>query len=596
MATRLMFIRQSSPLVNTSVHIDGLGEFRTDDQGFVALERELTQKTSVTIMVDGTKIGTTVEPRTDSGMYVVDVGRASHDALLAGGQSSLGDRYEFLRSLGQGGMGVVVEAQDRLLERRVAIKMLSHELQEVPEAREIFLIEGQALAKLSHPSLVSVFDVAEIEGKAIMVMEYIEGRTLESVLKSRKLVPEHDAVEYAIQLLSALSYLHDQGTIHRDIKPANLMVEQKSRRLKIIDFGLARSFEQLAARGTQVRGTPGYMAPEQIRGEDLTAATDIYQVGATLFEIFSGRLPFEEAIMVSHLKRQPPRIETINPEINAEIADIIHSCLYKDPTARPDAGDLIRAFETIRSGGSSELALDARSTFERYSGEHPSSPTLGREADEALATDTNSRLTSEQASGLTGGVIGLLVGLILAVVAGIAFMVNSNKPDDAAAAVVQPEVEPQPTEEPTEPIAEMEFDEPVAETIPVDAAWMGTSKAVAIAKASSDAVAPALLRQAERTTPRKSRSKRKEAPKPEPAPEVADSEPVDEPLPVPEIEPAPAPAPEPEPEPKVEAAAPAPKKVPAAAARTTQPKVEKKAEPKKEPNKKKKKRRAPVSF
>lgn len=251
---------------------------------------------------------------------------------------AIAERYSVTELLGRGGMGVVLRASDALLERDVALKLLNDALRDNPEAERIFLTEARSMATLSHANLVSVYDVISVEDRTVMVTEFIEGRTLESVIQAHENgLPEATTFQIGTQLCSALAYLHSQKIIHRDLKPANVML-QSDGTLKLIDFGLARSLEHITMRGTDIRGTPAYMAPEQIIGEELSEATDIYQIGVTLFETISGRLPFESGqVGYAHVHTDPPRLEELVPNIRPDLAELIHACLAKKPADRPES-------------------------------------------------------------------------------------------------------------------------------------------------------------------------------------------------------------------------------------------------------------------
>lgn len=247
----------------------------------------------------------------------------------------LGTRYVFERVLGRGGMGVVLRAQDTLLNRLVAVKLLSEELADNPEAQQIFLTESRALATLSHPNLVGIFDVTEVGGRAMMVFEYVEGETLDQLLKKNGRFDEAEALRVAIELTRAIEYLHDKNVIHRDLKPANIMV-QPDGKVRLIDFGLARSLEDIAERGTRLRGSPAYMAPEQVMGERLGHHTDLYALGMTLFEILAARLPFESGDMsFAQVHRHPPSLATLREDLHADLVVIVDRCICKSQSDRP---------------------------------------------------------------------------------------------------------------------------------------------------------------------------------------------------------------------------------------------------------------------
>lgn len=250
----------------------------------------------------------------------------------------LEQRYELDRVLGHGGMGTVIKARDIRLGRDVAIKCLSEELFQVEEAVQIFLDEATALAKLEHPHLVDVYDIVEADDGVAMVQEYVRGGSLERVLMKDGPLDVPDVVALAVQLVGVAGYLHSMGYIHRDFKPANLLMERDGT-LRLIDFGLARRFDRLNAKGTKVRGTPAYMAPEQIRSKELSPATDVYQIGVTLFELLTGQLPFETdgdsySLTYAHVHDEPLQAHHLNPAVGLELSALLGDCLIKEPAAR----------------------------------------------------------------------------------------------------------------------------------------------------------------------------------------------------------------------------------------------------------------------
>jgi serine/threonine-protein kinase len=175
---------------------------------------------------------------------------------------ALQERYDIKARLGTGGTAVVVKAEATVLDRTVAINILSKDLAEYEASREISTKESRSLATLSHPHLVSVFDVVENARRPLMITEYVNGLTVEKLIQSDQVIPQSSVLRIAVQLSRAVEYLHSEGVVHRDIKPGNIMLTEEGQ-LKIIDFGLARSLQYLADKTTRVRGTPAYMAPEQ---------------------------------------------------------------------------------------------------------------------------------------------------------------------------------------------------------------------------------------------------------------------------------------------------------------------------------------------
>lgn len=259
-------------------------------------------------------------------------------------------RYQRIAELGRGAMGVVFKARDMVLERDVAIKLVSQEVREHPEALKMFLQEAKALAALNHPNVVTVYDQGQDGGETFMVMEFVEGTTLDRLLEKQGRIPIGQALDIADQICAGLSYAHSRRIVHRDIKPANIFLSSEGV-VKIGDFGLARVVRQVRLTQTKVCGTPLYMSPEQIRGTDVDFRSDIYSLGCTLFEVLTGRPPFISGeVMYHHMYTPPPAPSEIDPEIPAEVDRLILSCLEKDKAARvASADDLRSALKPLRT-------------------------------------------------------------------------------------------------------------------------------------------------------------------------------------------------------------------------------------------------------
>ncbi len=264
-------------------------------------------------------------------------------------------RYQVLRELGRGGMGVVYACTDTQLSRRVAIKTLPDELRSSQRVLDAFLQEARALAALDHPNLVRIFDARqEQNGKkriAYLVMEFVEGTTLEHMIYDGPAPAEGEPsiapgilptrLLLCAQVADALAYCHQRGIIHRDIKPANILVTREGQ-VKLVDFGLARSLELLMQKTTRVRGTPAYMAPEQITGAPLGPYTDLYAFGVSVYESVCGRTPFIEGEMIYHqVHTPPPRPISLEHWLPPLLDELIMSCLAKDPLSRPQSAEAL---------------------------------------------------------------------------------------------------------------------------------------------------------------------------------------------------------------------------------------------------------------
>lgn len=257
----------------------------------------------------------------------------------------LASRYEILREVGRGGMGVVYLALDHVLEREVAIKMLtSGNLQ--GDQRERFEREARAVAKLDHPGIVPIYDFADYEGSLFFVMPYVEGRTLRAVQKDETLEP-YEILDIGAQVAEALNYSHQRGIVHRDIKPENIMVAREGEewRAKLMDFGIALGpKDSRMTKSDIIVGTLAYLPPESILDSSTSPAADIYSLGVVLFESLSGKLPFAgdtQTVLykIVHSEPEPPGL--LASLVDLETENIVLSCLAKAPLARPKDGSEI---------------------------------------------------------------------------------------------------------------------------------------------------------------------------------------------------------------------------------------------------------------
>ncbi|MFW5782160.1 MAG: serine/threonine protein kinase, partial [Candidatus Muiribacteriaceae bacterium] len=241
-------------------------------------------------------------------------------------------RYDDIEELGKGGMGVVYKATDRKLGRKVALKVMLSEFVNNREAVSRFLKEARAIAALNHPGIVSIFDVNS-DKNVYIAMEYVEGVTLKRRLQESGKINIDDMSRYGREVCLALDYAHQNGVVHRDIKPENIMIDKEGK-IKIMDFGLATVKNEKGEK-EDIVGTPFFMSPEQITGEELDYRTDIYSFGVSIYQLLTGKLPFEDGdIRKRHLEEKPIPPSAINPDLNYKIDQIILRCLEKDPDKR----------------------------------------------------------------------------------------------------------------------------------------------------------------------------------------------------------------------------------------------------------------------
>jgi serine/threonine-protein kinase len=273
-------------------------------------------------------------------------------------------RYRVEEHVGGGGMGVVYRARDARLDRRVALKFLPKRLATHPEVEERFVQEARAAARLDHPNIATIHEIGTTaDGRRYIAMAYYEGETLRERLDRDGSLPIDEAVRYARIVAEALSSAHEAGIVHRDVKPGNVMLTEEGE-VKLLDFGLARALDRprLTEPGRPL-GTASYMSPEQVRGEEVRPASDVWAVGAVLFEMLSGAPPFQgerrAAVLHSVLHDEPPKLDAPR-DVPDDVQPIIRRCLHKDPDVRyPSAEAFLDDLHTLRSEGE-RLAPDTR--------------------------------------------------------------------------------------------------------------------------------------------------------------------------------------------------------------------------------------------
>lgn len=255
--------------------------------------------------------------------------------------------YRILKVLGQGGMGVVLLAEDTHLRRPVALKVIRPDIGQTPATRERFLREARAMAQVRSDHVVTVYQVGQADDVCFLAMEMLEGEPLDRWLRQSAIAPLDEVLRIGREIAIALAAAHIRGIVHRDVKPANVWLEAPARRVKLLDFGLARP--QVGDAGItnpgMIVGTPMYMAPEQAHGEPLDGRADLFSLGCVLYEIATGRPPFGGktalAVLTAVISQTPPPAHQINPAIPASLADLLARLLAKKPAERPVSAEAV---------------------------------------------------------------------------------------------------------------------------------------------------------------------------------------------------------------------------------------------------------------
>lgn len=273
--------------------------------------------------------------------------------------------YRVIKLLGRGGMGAVYAAIDTRLDRRLALKVMHPEFAADPAARERFLREARAAAQVNHDNVVTVYEADERDGVPYIAMQPLEGCTLEEQMRKTGAPPLPEILRIAREAAEGLAAAHEIGLVHRDVKPSNLWLQAPTGRVKVLDFGLARPLDtRIAVTQTgAVIGTPAYMSPEQARGEHLDHRTDLFSLGAVLYRMCSGRLPFEGpttiAVLMALGMEEPPPLRELKPSVPQALAKLIHEMLAKKASERPgSAAEVATRLRLIHAGEGKESHAD----------------------------------------------------------------------------------------------------------------------------------------------------------------------------------------------------------------------------------------------
>jgi serine/threonine protein kinase len=286
--------------------------------------------------------------------------------------------YQVEERLGEGGMSVVYRGVQPVIGKKVAIKVVNREFANAdPQLPQRLIAEARAANAIRHRGIIDIFGFGQTpRGEPYLVMELLQGQALDAVLEARGQLGQLEALQVLMDLMEPLGAAHASGVIHRDLKPSNLFLVDQGRGqrfLKLLDFGLAKSSDRVGVRTTKgmVLGTPGYMAPEQIRGEPVSALSDLYSAGVVAFQLVAGRRPFGPGavglVLDAHLEKKPPRPSKFAPELHPRFESLILSLLEKEPSARPQSAEQVRLElvairEQLKLGRS--LDLDTSDTTE----------------------------------------------------------------------------------------------------------------------------------------------------------------------------------------------------------------------------------------
>ena len=332
--------------------------------------------------------------------------------------------YRIVEQLGAGGMGVVFKAQDTRLDRAVALKFLPEKLAQEPQALERFRREARAASALNHPGICTIYDVGEEDGRAFIAMEFLDGETLRNHIHGKPL-PVAEILELGIEIAEALDAAHAEGIIHRDIKPANIFVNKRGR-AKVLDFGLAKLVPKGVAVGDAgsgfessgstsiaglISGTPSYMSPEQVRGDELDARSDIFSLGLVLYEMATGRQAFGGgtggAIIEAVLTKPPVSARIINPDIPPALEAIINQALQKDREQRyQHAPDMLADLQRLKretDSGQTHVAIRADQFLASTSSPSNSGPS-------SSTSQPNSRSATQQTGSLRAPRVSKIIG------------------------------------------------------------------------------------------------------------------------------------------------------------------------------------------
>jgi eukaryotic-like serine/threonine-protein kinase len=335
-------------------------------------------------------------------------------------------RFRAVRRIDAGGMGEVWEADDTLLGRRVAIKVLVEELAGDPVAVRRFRREARATAKLDHPNVIRVFDFVDGD-PPFLVLELLEGQTLADRLRRDGALPPLEAARIAAAVADGLDAAHRVGIIHRDVKPGNVMLTAGGE-VKVMDFGIAAAWEAHSTTGQQLLATASYAPPERITGGRASPGGDIYSLGVVLYEMLCGRPPFladsAEQLLRAHLEASPRPVRSLVFWVPPEIAAACEAALAKDPAARPSSAGALAA--QLRAAAEAARESAAALPFRTVAADQPAEPTRRLSEDETEVVHGRKRPAGR--AGRVGAIAGLVVLLGVAGTAAALWRANDDRP------------------------------------------------------------------------------------------------------------------------------------------------------------------------
>ena len=350
-------------------------------------------------------------------------------------------RYEIIEEIGRGGMAIVYRAKCLVLNRYVAIKVLRPEYRDDEEFIKRFKIEAQSAGSLSHPNIVSIYDVGNEDDIEYIVMEYVEGITLKQFLSTKSTIPWKEAVDYASQICSGLEHAHKKGIVHKDIKPENVIITKEGI-LKITDFGIAKALNQgTITTGGLTMGSVHYFSPEQARGGFTDAKTDLYSLGILLYEMIAGKLPFEGdsaiSVAMQHLEKDPVRPSIYNPSIPRSLEVVILKAMKKEQTDRyqsatqmlidlkkvyvgsevsyKDDSELTRKYQPVSGGSGSGNKRPSSAHGTQQKRRPPQSGGAKRPANADMKNPRNAKNAKNAKKKKKGDALGVVAGILAAV-------------------------------------------------------------------------------------------------------------------------------------------------------------------------------------